>query len=63
MSWLVIRWGLEEPWFQVRPDNAEERIFVRENGGEVMRVLESERLAELVATQLDAAQAHRGGEL
>lgn len=58
MSFLVVLW--DSGWHEVRPDDTEERKFIRENGGEVMRAaLEGERLAERVRQRLDGALYRR----
>lgn len=55
---MVVRW--DTGWHEVRFDDREERIFVSENGGEVMRAaIPMNRTAERMASRLDDAEYRR----
>jgi hypothetical protein len=58
ISYMVVRWNpnayQEQSWHEARTDDSEERRFVSNNGGEVIRAsIPFIRLAERVAARLD----------
>lgn len=63
MSRLVVRWpgsDEQEPWHEEREDDAEEREYIKEEGGEVVYAgLESESTAQRVAMRFDNLEIAR----
>lgn len=57
-SLMVVLW--DSGWHEVRPETEEERVFARDNGGEVVRAgIESPRRADRLCYRLDTALHHR----